>query len=889
MAVTTVGAIDYAGGSVVTAGQYLNVNITGVNLRASHTIGVRLKNTGTATNFNSSALLYTSQSDTTGSGICRLSGASSTSLNFLRQGNFFALYARDQDQRSTCYGNTSTWYHLCLVYDASSQLIKTYIDGVKIGTDRSSTTTRTSSSTANGFTLGAHPGKYADAFYFNRALSDSEVAQMSDYREPQVTSGLIIFWRLDSNANDSSGNGNNGSTGGSGTAVSYSTSDNPPQPETPTVDIAGTASSASTITGTVSSGKPLAVTATSASTATGALIQTHANAGTATSASTLGPSLLTTLKPVAATLSSASTLTTAALVQAQALAGSPSSASTLSAWARPRWGRRIAASAATDLTRAGASVSASAWTLMTWFRTLDSSSEFRVGWIANAVTVGSNAGNLRIRLFDNNTSTFSIDYSAADDLQWHHLALSFDGTTARAYVDGAQVASAASTVSGTFGAVSWDALSSGAGVAEVAQTKIWSRKLEESDINSERLYNTPHHWPSALFGWWQLAWSNVTLDGSGNGNTLTDNGSLEAQSEAPSTETAPLNALAGTPSSASTLTGAIAQLQPLGAAMGSDSTLSALLGQQQPIAGSASSASTLAALLGQQQPIAGTPSSASTLTAALVQAQALTGTLLSASTLTGEVVQSYAVSGSLASASTLTGELNTLKPLASDVFDASTLTGAMTQLQALAGSSTSASTLVPAALGIDGLYAGTATSASILDGALSTEKPVASTAQSASTLTASISNNQPLAGTLASASSFTGSTSLPTVLEGELASSSALAGVLLAFVDGTTQSASTLTGAIGQFQPLDGEMEFSASTLSAALTMQPSASALTSASTLTASMLRLGPVDVAGTAASSSTLSGTLTGGGGGGGGGGGISRALRRMSAIVAGRRPVR
>jgi len=891
MAVISAASYDPTSGSG--SGQYLNVNYTGVNLRASHTIGVRFKATGTATNYSSASCYYLAQSDLSGSFIGRANGATSTAQNWTRQGGFFS-YTQDTTARSTCYGNTSTWYHLCLVYNATTGQIRAYIDGTFIG-QQASSTTRSISSTANGFGI-IGPGKFADAFYFNRAISDSEVSDMASYRVPQVTSGLELFWRLDSDASDSSGSGRNGSTAGSGTALSYSTSDNPPQPESPAVDVAGTGTSASTFTGALNASKPIASTATSASTLTGAARQSQALASTVTSADTL-TGALNTIKPLTTGgLTSASTLTGAA-VQINALAGSSTDASTLSAWARPRWGRRIVDNGTTNLSRSGMSFSTSAFTWMAWLRGLSlpangdtvyaqiqgTSFNARLG-IINAA--GTQSWSLRV--FDGTSTT--VVYGAATDSAWHHACLTYDGTDVRAYADGSLVATTAIAIAGpTATLLNIQTANSVSGCfGELAQVKLWSRKLPAGDIASEAAYNTPHCATEYLSGWWALSWQNVTLDGSGNGLTLANNDSNEAQTEAPSTDPPPLNALAGTSTSASTLTGAARQSQVLESAVSSASDLSALLGQQQPIAGSSTSASTLNALLGQSQPIAGTATSASTLTpAALAQAQALAGSLLSASTLTASAVQNYAILGNLSSASTLSGTVSSGKPLAGDTLDASTLTGAIVQLQALVGTSDSASTLIPPALGINGLYAGTLLTASTLTGLLNTEKLLAATATSASTLSGAVSSIKPLAGDLASGSSLDANLSQPIALAGDLGSASAFVGALVMSVSGTLFSGSSLLGSGSQFQPLDAELD-NASALSGALSTQLSAAPLTSASTLSGGINVAGPRNVSGTATSASTLSGTLTGGGGGGGAGGN-ARTLRRMGALGVMRRPVR
>lgn len=795
------------------SGEFVGDSFTGVNLRASHTIMVRVKHGSTATNYHSIIAAYIAQADITGSYIGRDSGGTSTGLDWTRQAAW--PYGRDEATVSTCYGDTSTWYHVALVYNATTGQKRAYIDGTYIS-EQASSTTRTSSTTAVQFVVGAANGKFADAAVFDRALSDQEVADMAAYRVPQVTSGLRLFWRLDSDGTDSSGNGLDGVESGGTPAVSWSTSDNPPQPETPTVDIAGGATTGSTLAGALTVAKAFGGAATSASTLAGDLRLTKQIAAAATSASTLSGDLTLTKQ-----------LTAAA-----------STASSLAAWIRPRWGRRIAASAATDLTRGGASVSASAFTLMTWFRTLDSSSEFRVGWISNAVYVGSNAGSLRIRLFDNNTTSFSIDYSGADDLQWHHLALTFDGATARAYVDGSQVASAGSTVSGTFGTISWDALSSGSGIAEVAHTKIWGGvALTAAEIVQEKEFYTPSHHNTLLHGWWQLGWQDVTLDSSGNGRTLTDNGSLEAQTEAPGL---PLTDLAAAATSASTLAGTLSVAKPLAGASTSASTLAGTLSQAQPLVGAGATASALSGTLSVAKPIAGAASSSSALAGTLSQNQPLTAAASTASSLSGFLDVSVPLAAAASTSSELTGTLGVHLPIAGGATTRSTLTGA---------------------LGIEGAFSGNALTASTLAGTLSVDKPIAGAASTASSLTGILSQLQPLDGAASTASSLAGAITVIKQAEGAASTSTSLAGSLSVAnaLAGAASTASTLSGTLSLTQQLVAAAQ-SASTLTGTLTVQNVLSGAASSSSHLAGTLNVDVIwYLSAVARTGSYLTGALT------------------------------
>ena len=762
------------------------------NVRTSHTIMGRIKWTSTTPSEKYQPYAFVEGTNFSGSWVPnRNSGDPSTQVSAWRQSSGGTL---NRVNYAGGFGNTTTWYHFALVYDASTQVITFYVDGVSQGTVSSLTTLPTN---ANGnIYAGIGKCKSADYAVFNRALSAGEVLSMATYRVPQVTSGLIAFYRMDTNSTggttsgptlDTSGNSNTMTVQNSGgTALSYSTADNPPQAENPPIAVAGTSSSASTLT-----------------------------------------AALTVTKPAA---------------------GTQTSASTLAAWIRPRWGRRIEYQAsAQSITIGGLSIPNSGpWTFMTWAKPItlannsDEVSVFGTGPASDGPTLAlrkiSGTINTSLRVFASGTGTNPLLYEAANDGAWHHFAVTFDGATARAYVDGSLVATAAATLANTITRISWRGNTVGSN-GEFAHTKVWTAQLSATEIANEAAYYTPYNQLSSLSGWWQLGWQNVTLDSSGNGRTLTDNTSTEAQNESPGV---PMFLLSSTATSASTLTGTPSVSKPISATATSASTLTATLTVSLPVAATATSASTLTGSLGQNFAVASTATSASTLNATLFQTIPVASTATSASTLTGQLIQAQPVAATATSASTLTGNLGTAVPLTANAStSASTLTGSLIQSQPLASTATSASTLT-ATIGVNGIFAGTATSASTLTGDLGTTKPLtANAASSASTLTGSMVQVYAVTGTAQSASTLTGD------VQAQL------------LVSGTSTSASTLTGALGVAYTVAGTAT-SASTLSADLqVLKPLASTATSASTLTGSLLSTN--QLAGAAASASTLTGTVT------------------------------
>lgn len=143
-----------------------------------------------------------------------------------------------------------------------------------------------------------------------------------------------------------------------------------------------------------------------------------------------------------------------------------------------------------------------------------------------------------IRLgYDNNGSNPTLRYRTGDGTtvlnhtaavsagQWYHLALTYDGTNARAYLDGSQVAIQAVTLVDTQNTTDFGDFS-GSGVAEYAQVKVWNGKcLSVGELAIEMAYWTPQTAPGQVYAWWQFEAAAPTLDSSGNSHTLSGPGS----------------------------------------------------------------------------------------------------------------------------------------------------------------------------------------------------------------------------------------------------------------------------------------------------------------------------------------------------------------------------
>lgn len=772
------------------------------NLQASHTIMGRVKFT-TATTASEVWPLYfglNSTSSFSGSVTAHKStGAATTQIatRFDTSGNADVV-------TQTGSFATGTWRHYAMVYNTTGTLITFYIDGVSVGTV-SSATTRTSSSTANRFVLGWCQGLVADAAVYNRALSAGEVAQMAAYRVATITSGLLGFWRLDANGNDTSGNAQTlVSFGTTGTTPTFSTSDNPPQPEDVTLAVAAASSSAfaggltSLVTGSAASSSAFAGQAQ-------ALVK-----GDAASSSAFAGALRA------------------------AIGGATASSSAFAAWIRPRWGRRFEAGGEVLRTEsAGVWPLTQPWTIMAWQKVIDPitsgkfGSSFALSNVGGSqVSIGWDVSGAQRRaqfFFAATTLTANIDSG------WHHVAMTYDGTSIRRYLDGSLLGTTTTTFSGD--ATLLEIYSGSAGAQhETAHAKSWiGTALSATDIGLESTYYTPFTNTAQLYAWWQLGWQNVTLDSSGNSHTLTDSGSTEAQNESPGLQ---MFLLTGAAASSSAFAGSLGTTKPLAGAAASSSAFAAaatalLTGQAASssafagqlaalLSGSAASSSAFAGTLNTAKPLAGAAASSSALSAAL---QAL-------------------LTGSAASSSAFSGSLGTTKQLAGDAASSSAFTGT---------------------LGISGLFAGNMASSSAFSGTLFVTRPLAGSMASSSAFTGALGQTFPIAGTLASGSAFSGTLFIPVNLTGSAASSSTFTGTLSLTIGvaGNAASSSAFQGTItAQIRASAASSSAFAGALQIANFLTGS---LASSSAFTGAITVVALRPIAGAANSASALAGSLS------------------------------
>jgi hypothetical protein len=750
------------------SGHYLvKDNITGADVRGSHTIMARVKWTTTTTTESYYPAVLCTSAATSGGFVGRLA-SDPDGTTYSRGARFSTGGSYNKVSEVGTFGDTTTWRHLCMVYNATTQLVEYYVDGVSQGTI-SSTTSFVASDTAGAFGILAK-GKIADVALYNRALTASEVASMAAYRQPQVTSNLLGFYRMDTNssggtaegnATDTSGNGNTlvATTSAGGTGFTYSTADNPPQPENPPIAVDGDAASSSAFAGQL----------------------TNLITGPAASSSALAGKLTSLVSGNAASSSAF-----AGALRAN-VAGASASSSALAAYLRPRWSRRY--SPPTQGLNSSLTVPGSQpFTVMGWMKIVSWSSGDNAGLFltdggSNSVGWGVDSTG------DYYINTGSGFVTAADDGAWHHYAIVWDGVSITRYRDGTGTGTSNTAANVNYGTVIIGSLGgTGTNAIEVSQIKLWAgRALNSTEVNSERLLHNPHVAPVSY--WWQFTWQNPTWDDGGTFADL-DNGGAEAQFEPPGDFTTPV---AGASASSSALAGVLRQSQALAAGAASSSSLAAMLSVQKPAAGALASSSAFSASIALSLPLASAAASSS----------AFAGTLTSL------------ITGPAASSSAFAGNLNTVKPVAGDAASSSGLLGALQALLTSAAASSSAfsgslnvtrelagavatSSAFSGTLGISGQFATNMASSSAFAGALGVTRELAAAAATSSAFSAALGQTFPLAGTLSNGSAFTGTLFIPAPVAGAAASSSALSGVLTlaANVAGASASSSAFQGTI---------------------------------------------------------------------------------------------
>jgi hypothetical protein len=139
----------------------------------------------------------------------------------------------------------------------------------------------------------------------------------------------------------------------------------------------------------------------------------------------------------------------------------------------------------------------------------------------------------QVGLWFGNGSTYECSSQTVNDGEWHFLAGTYDGTTAKVYIDGAQVASDPQTGNLNETAqnlkIGQESISSGfTADAQIDEARVYNRALGAAEIlalyksGQTRINSSSRNIVSGgLIGWWTFDGANVTdkvYDSSGQGN-----------------------------------------------------------------------------------------------------------------------------------------------------------------------------------------------------------------------------------------------------------------------------------------------------------------------------------------------------------------------------------
>lgn len=164
------------------------------NLRAAHTICMRIRFTSTTTTSDRFALNFGETGNTGGTMFNRFNGAGATQFNAARHSSYTA--GTSDQAVINAYNNTTDWVHLAVTYDTTN--IRSYLNGVLQNTT-ASLTTRTQSASGTACTMviaGAFQGVVADVCAFSRVLTATEIKLLSIQRyAPVLSDGTCFgFW-----------------------------------------------------------------------------------------------------------------------------------------------------------------------------------------------------------------------------------------------------------------------------------------------------------------------------------------------------------------------------------------------------------------------------------------------------------------------------------------------------------------------------------------------------------------------------------------------------------------------------------------------------------------------------------------------------------------------
>lgn len=116
---------------------------------------------------------------------------------------------------------------------------------------------------------------------------------------------------------------------------------------------------------------------------------------------------------------------------------------------------------------------------------------------------------------------------------WYHMALTRNGNSFKAYLNGNLDVSVTTSLSFTCEVIQWSTSTSGFWYnGRIQAAKFWTAELSQSDIRQEMWSQTPQR-TNNLWGWWPMLSVTDLVDYSANGRDLTAGNSPTSESGPP--------------------------------------------------------------------------------------------------------------------------------------------------------------------------------------------------------------------------------------------------------------------------------------------------------------------------------------------------------------------
>jgi hypothetical protein len=425
--------------------------------------------------------------------------------------------------------------------------------------------------------------------------------------------------------------------------------------------------------------------------------------------------------------------------------------------------------------------------------------------VANAPMTGS-----VISVFANNSSVSGLrfDGAVADEpfprmsayastAVWSHVAMTYDGTTLRTYLNGVLVGTGASTSTsvGTTAAGDVQLWAGGTHRAVFCDAVFYSRALAASELLDLANIRRPQNL-AGCFGWYPEFGDTVVTDHSGNGNALsiigTSGVSPDASFETPPT---PMGKPAATllrptykPSrplisgpivESSAFAGTLSQSQALTTAAAEVSALTASLVQAQALTVTDASVTAFTATLANVVQLSMTTAEVTAFTGGLIQAQSLALAAAEVTAFTAAATQLQALTATLAELSAFTASVSQAQPLSAVVAETTAFAATLKQAQALTASlaETTAFTGVISVVGLNALTMALSEVTAFASVLVQLQALTASLTE-ATAFAATLNNSFPLSAALFELTSFTASLTQAQALSMSFTETTAFTGAL---------------------------------------------------------------------------------------------------------------